>query len=82
MIDQVDIEVNREGVVYLKAGLSFTKANQEFIQLTGKGISTVKNVRIFPCYDREDFDQTHVEHGNFWIVTDEHGMVLEVADLT
>lgn len=82
VIDQVDIEGNRETVVYLKDGMQFKSSDKDFVQLTGMNIASVKNVRVFTCFVIEDFDPKRVEQGKMWIVCDEYDQVLKIVDLT
>ena len=82
VIDQVDIEGNRETVVYLKKGMMFKQQDLEFFSNTGLHIAQIKNVRVFDCYEEEDFNQNLVENGKMWIVTDEYGKILKIVDLT
>ena len=82
VIDQVDIEGNRETVVHLKEGMQFKPSNNDFTKLTGMNIESVKNVCVFACYEIEAFDPKRVEQGKMWIVCDEYDQVLKIVDLT
>ena len=82
VIDQVDIEGNRETVVHLNEGMQFKSSNNEFTKLTGMHKKKKKNVCVFGCFDIDEFDPTHLEKGKMWIVTDEYGKVLKIVDLT